>query len=210
MKESTFIELLNLYLDHEIGPADAARLESEIQQSPDRQRIYRQYCRMQKACAVLGEKFRTQAPAAEEKIARFPRRRLSPLTLGLSGVAALAACVTLVMVNRPRVDQAVTIPLASATAEPRDLPIRPIPRATVRSSTLQPAFAGLVRQSGVPAAAFASDGASFDWMNRVQFEQVPVEELRFATEPVLQSEDLSLRSRRFRGQAEMTAFRYQK
>jgi hypothetical protein len=48
-------------------------------------------------------------------------------------------------------------------------------------------------------------------MDRVQFQQVPLEQLRFSTQPVLQSEDLSLRSRRpFQGQVEMTAFRYQK
>ena len=30
MKDSEFLELLNLYLDHEISPADAARLEAEV------------------------------------------------------------------------------------------------------------------------------------------------------------------------------------
>ena len=29
MKDSEFLELLNLYLDHEISPADAARLEAD-------------------------------------------------------------------------------------------------------------------------------------------------------------------------------------
>ena len=34
MKDSEFIELLNLYLDHEISTADAARLEAEVQANP--------------------------------------------------------------------------------------------------------------------------------------------------------------------------------
>ena len=51
MKDSEFLELLNLYLDHEITPADAARLEAEVRADPERRRTYLQYCRMQKACA---------------------------------------------------------------------------------------------------------------------------------------------------------------
>ena len=47
MKDSEFIELLNLYLDHEISVADAARLEAEVQGSPARRRVYREYCQMQ-------------------------------------------------------------------------------------------------------------------------------------------------------------------
>jgi hypothetical protein len=214
MKESTFIELLNLYLDHEISARDAERLESEIQQNPDRRRIYRQYCRMQKACAVLGEKFRTQVPVTEEKVVVFPRlrRRAAPLAIGVTGLAAaVAACVALVLVNRPRLDQEVTIPLASAPTPQAQRPIQPANAESARPAPLQPAFAGLVRPNGVPPASFAADRASFDWMDRVQFQQVPLEQLRFSTQPVLQSEDLSLRSRRpFQGQVEMTAFRYQK
>ena len=57
MKDSEFIELLNLYLDHEITAADAARLEAEVQASPERRRVYQQYCRMQKACTMLAKDF---------------------------------------------------------------------------------------------------------------------------------------------------------
>jgi hypothetical protein len=169
---------------------------------------------MQKACAVLGEKFRTQVPVTEEKMVVFPRlrRRVAPLAIGVTGLAAaVAACVALVLVNRPRVDQEVTIPLASAPTPQAQRPTQPSNPEAARPAPLQPAFAGLVRPNGVPPASFAADRASFDWMNRVQFQQVPLEQLRFSTQPVLQSEDLSLRSRRpFQGQVEMTAFRYQK
>jgi hypothetical protein len=144
----------------------------------------------------------------------FPRlrRRVAPLAIGVTGLAAaVAACVALVLVNRPRVDQEVTIPLASAPTPQAQRPTQPSNPEAARPAPLQPAFAGLVRPNGVPPASFAADRASFDWMNRVQFQQVPLEQLRFSTQPVLQSEDLSLRSRRpFQGQVEMTAFRYQK
>ncbi|MBM3852970.1 MAG: zf-HC2 domain-containing protein [Verrucomicrobia bacterium] len=53
MKESEFLELLNLYLDHEISPADALRLEQEVMSNPSRRAVYRTYCRMHKACGLL-------------------------------------------------------------------------------------------------------------------------------------------------------------
>ena len=53
MNDTQFIELLNLYLDHEISPSDAARLEAEVQRNAKRYRVYREYCQMHKACALL-------------------------------------------------------------------------------------------------------------------------------------------------------------
>lgn len=57
MKEREFTELLNLYLDHEITPEAAARLEAEVQRNPARRATYRQYCQMQKACKILSAEF---------------------------------------------------------------------------------------------------------------------------------------------------------
>ena len=65
MKDSEFIELLNLYVDHEIerrgcgapGGGGDARSRAAA-------RIYRQYCRMQKACMIAGRAVpREVAPA---------------------------------------------------------------------------------------------------------------------------------------------------
>ena len=53
MKDSEFIELLNLYLDHEISAADAARLEAEVQTHAAHRAMYQNYCRMQKACKMV-------------------------------------------------------------------------------------------------------------------------------------------------------------
>ena len=64
MKDSEFIELLNLYLDHEISAADSARLEAEVQTNPARRKIYEQYCRMQKPCKVLASDFVSAVEAA--------------------------------------------------------------------------------------------------------------------------------------------------
>ncbi len=82
MKNSTFIELLNLYVDRQISPADAALLEAEIQQNPQRRKIYREYCQMQKACAILSENFRTDAPVVEKLV----KRQRPPASHSLSSI----------------------------------------------------------------------------------------------------------------------------
>lgn len=207
MKDSKFIELLNLYVDHQISAGDAALLEAEIQKQPERRRIYRQYCQMQKACAVLAENFRTQAPATT-KVVEFPRprRRLIAATYAM-GLAAAAACVALVMVNRQPADLR-----DAAPASTPQIAAVPAAKPAMARVALQPAFAGLVRDEATTSASLASaDGTSFDWMTRVQLQRVPLDQLRFETHPTLQPEDLLLRSRpSLRAQTEMTAFRFQK
>lgn len=111
MKETRFIELLNLYVDQQLNPQEAAELEAEIQLNPARHRTYRQYCRMQKACAQLFEHERSVAPAstalsramadADRKIVAFPERekRWAIWPVGFSiGAVAAAACVAFVIV----------------------------------------------------------------------------------------------------------------
>jgi len=117
MKENRFIELLNLYIDRQITPAEAAELEAEIQDHPAHRETYQQYCRMHHATKLVYESFRAHAADAEltagaahtsEVISRFEvqhrRRRSQRWTYYLGGLAA-AACVAFVVVqvfpNRP-------------------------------------------------------------------------------------------------------------
>ena len=132
MNDSEFIEYLNLYLDHEITAADAARLEAEVQRSPERRRIYRDYCRMQKACMLLAKDFNDEAASAAAQV-RVPvevegARRFSWGTgvWGTAGLFAAAACVAIVFianrnpgaspVGRPVPDLAIARPVVSAVA----------------------------------------------------------------------------------------------
>ena len=135
MKEKEFIELLNLYLDHEISPADAARLESEVQNNTARRQIYRQYCRIQKACRMAAADFQTEpveTVATDKKVVAFKpelakaagsgRKRANGLyTLGT--FAALAACVAVVFVGQ---NQQVTTPESSAVP-----PVAVAPSSTI-------------------------------------------------------------------------------
>lgn len=134
MKESRFIELLNLYVDHELSAAEAAELEAEITANPARRRTYQQYCRMQKACTQLFETAREEAPAspllqrsleaADEKIVSFPersrRQRERGVIIGWSAAAGLAACIALLAVTlvRREVTEPAPLLLVSASTAP--------------------------------------------------------------------------------------------
>lgn len=105
MKESRFIELLNLYVDHQLSAVEAAELETEIARNSGRRSTYQQYCRMQKACTVLFEQERAHAPAsrklaaslkaADRKIVEFPYSRPHRAYFPV-GLLAAAACVAFV------------------------------------------------------------------------------------------------------------------
>jgi len=97
MNDKKFMELLNLYLDREIGADDALRLEAEVASNPARRKVYDQYCRMQKACSMLtGE-----AADPERAVVAFPAGsswgRAPPM-----GALAAAACFLVVIAVRQR------------------------------------------------------------------------------------------------------------
>jgi|GEM_PF-236896 len=115
MKDSRFIELLNLYVDQQLSKEEAVELEREIMRDPRRASTYQQYCRMQKACTLLFDQERNQAPntnllarslsEADRKVITFPESRESRWGGGLvylSGLAA-AACVAFAFVNRAQI-----------------------------------------------------------------------------------------------------------
>jgi hypothetical protein len=100
MKDHEFIELLNLYLDHEISEVNAARLEAEVQRNPARYQVYREYCRMHKACTLLSPvAIASEAPVVVE-FANTGRRWGIPVVIG--SFMAAAACAAFLFLNRAR------------------------------------------------------------------------------------------------------------
>lgn len=105
MKDTRFIELVNLYIDRQISPAEQAELELEIQTNPRRRQVYRQYCRMHRATKLVYESFRAHedesgvaAPRQPASIAHLEdrlRRRRARWKYAVGGLAA-AACLALV------------------------------------------------------------------------------------------------------------------
>lgn len=126
MNESEFLELLNLYLDHEITPVDAARLEAEIRTNPKRREIYREYCRLQNACKMLAADFGTEeATRAPKSIgnemqfgvhvpSQTKRARLLLAGTGLAAVACVAFVLLAPQRSAKQVDSAVESTAASA------------------------------------------------------------------------------------------------
>jgi hypothetical protein len=53
MNHERFIEMLNLYTDRELVGAEIQEIEEAIASSPERQRIYAQYCKMERATQKL-------------------------------------------------------------------------------------------------------------------------------------------------------------
>ena len=158
MKDSRFIELINLYVDRQITAAEATELEAEMQSNPRRRGVYRQYCQMQRATTLVYESFRTNTPAgqsdvvpARATVARFePHRELrSPgrWTYCAAGLAAACLAVAVVRLNFHRAPDgtlAVVAPQASPPAS-----AAPVPAAGPRA--IAEPRAGLVSLRNNPA-----------------------------------------------------------
>ena len=202
MKDHEFIELLNLYLDHEISPADAARLEAEVQRNPARYRVYREYCQMQKACALLSPAHASEVPAT----ATFETPSLNwmkPAVLG--GFMAAAACAAFIFLNRaptvspvsstaPVVAETSAAPSATQVEQPPATNTRNIGQTvTVAISPLHteyrpPLATQTVRWNAgsLGTAPLASD-ARFNWIENIQLTavpQLPADSLRFETKTI--------------------------
>lgn len=100
MNEKKFIELINLYIDGEISPAELEELETEVANNARRRRTYHSYRRMQQASQVAYHRFgRALAETVDFKKYQVLARNSSQcLRRGLlCSVGALsAACVTVI------------------------------------------------------------------------------------------------------------------
>lgn len=215
MKESRFIELLNLYVDHQLSPSEAAELEAEITRNPDRRRTYQQYCRMQKACTVLFEQERMQAPASKKLAAalraadrkvempesRSRTRKIILFPAGLAGLAA-AACIAFVLVRsnnhgsdvptvaQPAIAAAPVQPTAPAVTTAAAPVVEQKPALASTKSRMM-SFPGLAIRSVPAHMTPASDeqGAapvSYSWMQNVSLD--PIQPLATTTRLTLQSQ----------------------
>lgn len=107
MKDSRFIELVNLYIDRQLSPDEAAEFEHEIRHNPRRRQLYLQYCRMHRATTLVYDSFRAHAGQQGGETARRPatiarlenrQRRRARWSYAAAGLAA-AACFAFVVVR---------------------------------------------------------------------------------------------------------------
>jgi len=222
MKDSEFLELLNLYLDHEITPADAARLEAEVRADPDRRRTYLQYCRMQKACAILAADFAAERPVAPRA---STRERIGWAAAGFAsfGVVAAGLAVAFIFWQRapgPAVGTGPALAVtSSAVQEPKRGLVAAADRVDAPRLTLvgEPLVLSASRQVNGPGSAASTRPAEdqLEWLRNFQVATVPVADagitLEFnqsAAPRRPEARQLGLKAQA--EAAEMTAFRYAK
>jgi hypothetical protein len=147
MKDNRFIELLNLYIDRQITAAETAELEAEMQASPRRRAIYRQYCQLHSATKQVYQSFRTDAveqqagaPGGRVVTADFSRRTKSNWIHYAGGLAA-AACLAVVFVryNSGSVPKNGHLAAIEATPVVQVAALAPAPAAPVAIAVATPA-----------------------------------------------------------------------
>ena len=228
MKESKFIELLNLYVDREITSEDAALLEAEIARSPERRKVYQQYCRMQRASVLVFESFRSgQVPEegtlaeasrnADDKIARFPAAGGPRFRWAYAG-GLVAAAAAVVFIGRRALQAPAAIPaLASQANKPvavaQTAPVSTsLQKVSYRPVFVTKPFDGTSIQ---PGGLFASQQAqSLDWMKQIQLpplRSIPTGEFTLAPKGDTKQElRLVPVSKQAQGRVEMMAFQFQR
>lgn len=225
MKDARFTELVNLYIDRQISPEEAAELELEIQGNPRRRQAYLQYCRMHRATKLVYESFRAHAeqaekplrqPATIEHIRSRQRQRRMRWVYGASGLAA-AACFAFVFLGGIASSSPESAPVETAASTAP----RPQAIATVEPAA-QPQVTGAAMPSTVSlpsrdyAALFAALRQEEERMASLQ-NGLPAPRLNPLFDDGVFDERTSLPSRANqsnrrnpRVQTEFTAFQFQR
>lgn len=239
MKDARFVTLINLYIDRQISPAEAAELEAEINASPRRRQAYQGYCRMHCATRLVYESFRSEAGLVAEgapvagRVAHWRGRRADAARRWswLAGGLAAAACLALVVLRtRSVAGAAAPLPTAAAVlaaaAAVDDAPLASATRALEPAGrAVAPGIAslraGVVTESDYAAAMtayrqdeqrFAAALAQPDGAPRLTslFDD-GVFEGRSQVLPVVNTRSFKSRQRSdFRPVAEFTAFQFQR
>jgi hypothetical protein len=201
MNDSEFFTLLNLYLDHEISPEDAARLDAVVAREPRRRRIYGQYCRMQRACEELAQR----APGEVAAFAARPARGL-PAGLWFGGLAAACLAATLIVERvrtaSPAPERMVAVAAAQGAAVADSRP----------AGGMQPVFVPGLTASPVSLPS-ADLNTNFAWMNSIQLAPLqPISADKFFPESSKSALELDTRGveERSASPAETTAFQFQR
>ncbi len=181
MNHERFIEMLNLYIDRELSGAEVHEIEEAIAQSPERQKIYAQYCRIERATQHLLAKTEAPLPSIPNLIAASraengpiefdstaPASRGRWLGWGTSLASVAAACVAVVLVlQKPGTagNSGSTAPSSAATFAKTVLP-------AVDNSTYQTVFVLDHGHRNGQWGTVRSPGDSFAWMNQLNFAPI--------------------------------------
>jgi hypothetical protein len=212
MNDKKFMELLNLYLDREIDPEDALKLEAEVASNRARRKVYDQYCRMQKACSLLTSEPAVGAADPERVVVAFPEQSYWGRATLIASVAA-AACIFVAVGMRQRADLgAPAQPAPRTLASTVDLPSSP--------DAMTPVFLARAPSSPQAGAAFTalespSQDAEFGWIGGVHMAPMfPAPNSELIADPKSGAKASGLvdpqTGRVVQEPVEMTAFRFQR
>lgn len=219
MKDHRFIELVNLYIDRQISPAEATELETELQANPRRRQVYQQYCRMHRATQLVYESFRQEAGREAPQSAtqggslvrlEGARRRRDRWAYAVAGMAA-AACVGLIVSRTFLADGSVPTTLAEVT--PSSAITSPAPtRVAVEIPPAAPALE--VRSPLTLQADYQSMLASFQLSEPTQGTSARAPRSLFEDEsfgrPLTDEQRSQLRRSPSQTATEFTAFQFQR
>ena len=142
MRDSRFIELVNLYIDRQITAEETAELEAEMQGNPRRRAVYRQYCQLHRATKQVYDRFRAHAtdpqaaaPAGRAGIADFENRPRSNRIHYVGGLVA-AACLALVFIRYNSSSQPSAETLARVEASELPDQVTTVPAVTTPTPSL--------------------------------------------------------------------------
>lgn len=234
MKDTRFIELLNLYVDQEISADEAAELEQEIANNPARRRTYDQYCQMHRGCAMLFESTRAQAPRhpklvqaaaaadEQERVLAFPAqaRARRPVWPRLAWAGGLAAALTVGALQGPAIVAALRAPAAPVAAQvaratSATTRIETLPKLAPMESSYQ--VVGLLNRGADRTLVFQTVSTEVpSWENRMELAplgRISVENLRLTNDVSNPAERTFAGSQPFatpHSAVELSAFQFQK
>lgn len=231
MKDTRFIELVNLYIDRQLSPGEAAEFELEIRTNPRRRQVYQQYCRMHRATTLVYESFRAHAGQQDGTPARQPatiarlenRRQRRALWSYTAAALTAAACLTFVVVrndffDRPAVDSSAPV-MAQAAAPALRAVASPLPAAEAASLPLERVSAGFagspnafLSESDYSALLAAARLQEQRFLSSGQEQRVRVslfDDGVFEERPTLRAINQGA-PRRTRATTEFTAFQFQR
>lgn len=200
MTHERFIEMLNLYIDRELSAEEIHEVEEAIASSPERQKIYAQYCRIESATKKILAETPIPQPDIDSLIAtarangnelEFPAqpkaRRANWASWGGAFAAAAAACVAVVfMVSN---ESAPTDPVGASANYAAAVPSAPSVEAD--DMTFQTVFV-LDADASDDRLPGMRTSDSFAWMTQLQF--APIERNQIDDWQMKPAEPIEVRS----------------
>lgn len=229
MNDERFIEMLNLYIDRELSGEEIHEIEEAIARSPERQKIYAQYCRMERATQQLLRETDVPQPSIPELVAaartganeiEFPARsapaRNGWLGWGTSVASLAAACLAVFFLLQEPAETSPEPAIEGGTQTAEAVaPLR------FDDTDYQTVFVLDYEESSDRLDAMRPASDSFAWMNQLQF--APIERTELNNWQMEASEPIEIRSLNPRwitpvglddspqhNREEMTAFQFQR